>query len=240
MKMYRTVLMLLMVTMVFIGCSEDDDAPLTEELLPQDVRNTVDDEVMELILNDYYLNEQGKLTRFSDTDVSDDEEVPLRDLATYNPIGFWTVKRPDHSANGRRVVDVNTEKILLQYDMFTFMGRTNEARDSTFYSPPARFSSTINATGYPSWDPNFYYKPLSEAEIENNVERSWYEIEGFQEGIRLFNASNKEADAQPFVDFQGLVIIPSRLAFGRERNAFGLRPDQSVIINFELYKVEDR
>lgn len=242
MKIQKMILPILLASVLFTACESDDDnkGGVEEVKLSQQERNQVDDEAIKLILNDYYLNDQGKLTEFSDSDASDDNRTPLAELATYHPQGYWTVKRADYTSSGRKVTDVEKDKILLQYDMFTFQGKTNTKKDSIFYSKPVSYSSTINGKGYPIADPDFYYKTLTEQQKEQKFEREWYQIEGFQEGIKEFNSADKALTDLPHVDFQGLIIIPSRLAFGRDKNALGFSVDQSIIVNFELYKVEDR
>ncbi|MGI9525495.1 MAG: hypothetical protein ACR2MS_00130 [Weeksellaceae bacterium] len=241
MKIQRIILPVLVATSLFTACNSDDDKNDPEEvLLSQEEQNQVDDDAISLLLKDYYLNDQGKLTAFSDADPSDDNKTPLADIAVYHDMGYWTVKKQDYTSEGRKVADPEKDSILLQYEMFTYKGKINKAKDSVSYATPQRFLSTINTTGYPSWDPTFYFKKITKEQEEAKITKSMYEIEAFQEGTKFFNSADKNMTDTPFVNFQGLIIIPSRLAFGRERNAMGVNIDQSIIVNFELYKVIDR
>lgn len=232
MKIPYFSIFLLSLMVLFSSCQNDDDGL---DLLPQAEQNSVDDRALVKFLEDHYFNSVGKVIRFSDDITSDDNETPLIQYAELKPSGIWVVHRPDFEANGRKVTNVENDKILVQYDLNGFVGRISN--DSVFYSIPTSISTTINTTGYPIWDPAFYYTDISDM---NNAQKSWYEIEGLHEGLMEFHSTNKAAADLPAVNFQGLILVPSRLVFKRDYNVFNLGPDTSVLFNFELYQVEDR
>ncbi|MDO5655449.1 MAG: hypothetical protein Q4G27_04845 [Flavobacteriaceae bacterium] len=215
----------------FTSCKNDDDG---NNLLPQEEQNQVDDATILKFLNEHYFNEVGKITKFRD-DVSSDDAMPsLMSNAERANAGYWFVKRPGHLAEGRSVVNPDNDSILIQYELLYYNARKNG--DSVNYSEPVNFSSTINTTGYPIWDPSFYHHRNS----TNDNRAEWYEMEGVQDGLKHFQATGRSALDLPAVDFQGVIVVPSRLVFGRDRNTFGFGPDTSVILNFELYQVIDR
>ena len=214
------------------SCKSDDDG---DSLLPQEQQNSLDDQAIIKFLQDHYFNTVGKVTKFRDDISSDDDQTPLYDIAEQDPTGYWYVKKPGFEATGRQITNVDSDSILLQYELNGFVARTTN--DSVFYGLPHSISTTINTTGYPIWDPAFYYKDVSEM---SNAEERWYEMEGVRDGLMHFNSTNKLPGDMPAVDFQGLIIAPSRLAFKRDYNVFNLAPDTSVYINFELYQVVDR
>lgn len=223
---------MLSVFVLFSSCRNDDDGL---DLLPQAEQNDLDDRAIVKFLEEHYFNEVGKVIKFSDAISSDDNETPLIEIAEMHPTGYWFVHKPNFEATGRKITNVENDSILIQYDLNGFVARQRD--DSAFYSTPTSISTTINTTGYPIWDPAFYYTDISNM---NNAQKKWYEMEGLQEGLKEFHSTNKSASDLPAVNFQGLVIVPSRLVYQRDYNVFNLGPDTSVYFNFELYQVIDR
>lgn len=232
MKLQYLAVLLLTIFVSVSSCKSDDDGV---DLLPQEQQNSIDDQAIVKFLNDHYFNSVGKVTKFRDDSPNDDEETPLAELAQMDPSGYWFVKRPGVEANGRAITNPENDSILIQYELAAFQGKT--LNDSIYYTLPSNISTTINTTGFPIWDPSFYYKDISNL---NNAQKKWYEMEGIQDGLKHFNSKDKAVDALPAVDFQGIIIVPSRLAFGRDYNTLNLGPDNSMYLNFELYKVIDR
>lgn len=232
---FKYLMMLIAIVFVIASCKNDDDNGLN--LLPQDEQNDVDDEAIVLYLKEHYFNSVGKVMKFDDDDESDDNETPLYDIAEMDAEGYWYAKRPGFVAEGRAVTNHDNDSILLQYEMKIFNAGL---RSDTVYYSTAGYASTINGTGLPQWDPDFYYKTLTDTQIENNYQREWNEMEGVISGLQHFNSTNKAATDQPSVDFQGVIVVPSRLVFKRDKNALRFAADTSVILNFELYQVIDR
>ena len=232
MKLNPFAMLLLVFFAVFTSCKSDDDG---EDLLPQEEQNQVDDSAIALFLQQHYFNSVGKVIKFSDANSADDNETPLSQLAERGPDGYWYVHKPGYIAEGRSVNNPQNDSILIQYELKYFYGR--KTNDSIYYTEPSTYSTTINTTGLPIWDPTFYYYQSS-TNTDNN--RAWYEMEGIQQGLSHFNSTGRSATDLPAVDFQGFIIVPSRLVFERDRNTFGFTADTSVMLNFELYRVIDR
>ena len=212
------------------SCKNEDDGI---DLLPQEEQNQVDDQAIALFLQQHYFNAVGKVVKFSDDNDADDEETPLAELAEQGTGGYWFVKNPNYQSDQRMITNPDNDSILMQYDLNYFYAK--KSNDSVYYTTPISYSSTINTTGYPIWDPSFYYHAPAEDQQD-----AWYEMEGIQEGLKHFNSKGKNATDLPAVDFQGFIIAPSRLIFERDRNAYGFGSDTSVMLNFELYQVIDR
>ena len=71
--------------------------------------------------------------------------------------------------------------------------------------------------------------------------RSYYEMEGFQEGVRKFMAFNIP-DSNNY-NLQGVIIVPSRAAFARDDHYpyqnINWR-NRSFVFNFQVYKTSTR
>ena len=228
MKIQKILMFGLMFILLATSCDKDDNYNRIN-LIPIEERNQIDDEAIVKYLNEHYFDEKGKTVRFSETSTTDDNNTPLIDLAKKDNSGFWYVKRPNIETPGETATNNNQDKILLQYELQAF--EANRGEEGKVYFNPVTVLSTINTTGSPQWDPNFYYV---------GANKDFYEIKGFIDGIKYFNATNREIDATPAVNFQGLIVMPSRLAYGRTPNRIFQGYDKCIVVNFELYKVEKR
>ncbi|MBV7441564.1 hypothetical protein KRX57_09025 [Weeksellaceae bacterium TAE3-ERU29] len=228
MKIQNFLMIGLMFILLATSCDKDEYNNRIN-LIPIEERNQIDDKAIVKYLEEHYFDEDGKTTKFSETSKDDDGNTPLIDLAKKDESGFWYVKRPGVETPGITVTNNNQDKILLQYELQSF--EANRGAEDKINFTPVTILSTINTTGSPEWDPVFYY-------VDTN--KGYNEIKGFIDGIKYFNATNREVDAIPAVNFQGLIIIPSRLAYGRTPSRILQGYDQCVVVNFELYKVENR
>ena len=84
-------------------------------------------------------------------------------------------------------------------------------------------------------------------EIKNGVKREHLELKNFIEGLKHFKTTNRSTN--DLYNFQGVIILPSRLAYGRNKvysSGVGISDqlsayrDISYIFNFELPKIEKR
>lgn len=87
----------------------------------------------------------------------------------------------------------------------------------------------------------FWTKRLDAANANNTVKvtNSYFEIEGFQEAIKLFKSFTNDVTAN--YNLQGLIIVPSRAAFAKDPhyNYVGASlNDYSFFFNFQLYGSE--
>lgn len=216
---------LLLAVFVFWSCSEDRPG----FFISQNKQNKIDDRALVKYLEEHYFAEDGSVKVFSSKDKSDDHYTPLKELAEKAPEGYYVVKNPKHQAAGRSISDNQTDKILIQYNLQLL--KALEQKDSVYYLP-ATIVSTVNSTGLPEWDPVFYH---------TTKEADSYEVKSIIEGLKKFKSSEKKADEEPYVNFQGLILVPSRLAHGRSSNPFNIKEtDLSLILNFELYQVVQR
>ena len=86
----------------------------------------------------------------------------------------------------------------------------------------------------------------TELEVKNGVTRANRELKYFTEGLKHFKSTNKSTS--DLYNFQGVIILPSRSAYARNRyylnSTNGLSDltyrDVSFIYNFELVKTEKR
>lgn len=229
MKLSKVLFLLVGAVFFAVSCNNDDDSISTGE------RNRLDDEAIVKYLREHYFNSKGISTAFDDDDTADDAYTPLYDIATQDDMGYWYVKNPNVTATGRAITDNDNDSILLQYNLSYFKSYVNsEEDDISDYPTPTLISSTINTSGYPIWDPLFYYGE------DQSYDRKFYEIEGVVDGLKHFNSIPKEQYDLPAVDFQGLIIVPSRLAYARDGSQVISGIDLSIILNFELYQVTDR
>ncbi|NPA07866.1 MAG: hypothetical protein GXO46_02605, partial [Chlorobi bacterium] len=102
-------------------------------------------------------------------------------------------------------------------------------------------ANTINGSGSPLTDPMFYYV---KKDVKTNAgkERSYYEIEGLQEGLKYFKGYTNLSDGDAY-NLQGVIIVPSRAAFGRDAHynytGYSLK-NNCFVFNFQIYKANPR
>jgi len=228
--------------LLFTACKNDDDV----DELPQQEQNKVDDDAIVEYLQDHYFSpDRGVIKQFSEDDEEDDEYAPLRDNATKLSSGVWIVKRPGVEAEGP-VADNNEEDSILISYVATYFKATYEdlaEGEKPYAAISGTFLSTIYSTGTPAWDPMFYYIRLTDSQIENGVPLSGYVIEGFTEGLKEFHSTG--TNGSDLYNFQGAIIVPSRMAYGRDFDYLSGSPsysyrDFSFVFNFELHQVIDR
>lgn len=227
-----------------VSCSSDDDGYRD---LPQEDQDSIDDQALVQYLEDHYFNpERGTIKKFDDDTDEDDDYPSLKSLAFKLESGVWIVKNPNVSAQGPSITDNINDSVLISYNSMRFKASDEFASDGgrlyeSFFSP---FQNTIYSTGTPQWDPVFYYRDITEEMSGGNINLSSYVIEGFVEGLKEFSAT--ETSGVDLYNFQGAILVPSRLAYGRDfvflsgyLDANTYR-DNSFIFNFELHKVVPR
>lgn len=232
--------------LLFTACNNDDDGV---EELPIEEQNQVDDDAIVQYLHDHYFDsERGLIKEFDADDESDDEYPTLHSQGTKLPSGVWIIKRAGVVAEGP-IADENTkDSILISLQTQAFIASNKDlAENEKLYSGIAPLNNlpwtTINSSGVPIWDPSYYFINVPKLNLNDNVNLTHFEIEGFTEGLKHFNSTNN--DGTDLYNFQGAIIVPSRLAFGRDfayvGNALNYTyRNYSFIFNFELHKVIDR
>lgn len=236
---------LLLVAGFIVGaCKNDDD----DNELPQDEQNQVDDDAIVEYLEDHFFDpERGLITEYDDEDEDDDNYPNLRSQGTKLSSGVWIVKREGIEATGDAATSNAQDSILISINTYGFRASNQDlTEDETLYSSIVNIPSwsTINTSGTPTWDPAYYYTNITDEMTENEIGIEHFVIEGFVEGLKHFQATN--TSGSDLYDFQGAIIVPSRLAFARDYIYNGTRLDNqtyrdlSFVFNFELHKVIDR
>lgn len=228
--------------LLFTACNNDDDGV---EELPIEEQNQVDDDaIVEYLQNHYFDPERGLIKEFDADDDSDNDYPTLHSQGTKLPSGVWIVKRAGVVAEGPIADDNTKDSILISYETKIFKASYLDLpEDGKPYGTPQVYGSTINGSGSAAWDPTFYFVDVPNLNLDDNINISHFEIEGFTEGLKQFNSTG--TSGADLYNFQGAIIVPSRLAFGRDfvYTSSGLSysyRDISFIFNFELHKVIDR
>lgn len=229
---------------VFLGaCKSDDD----NRDLPQDEQNQIDDQAIVDYLEDHYFDpERGVIKKYDEEDEEDDTYPNLKSLGVKLPSGVWVVKRPGVEAEGTSVVSNTQDSILISYNSSRFKASYEDLNENqrAYNKFPAPFFNTIYSTGTAAWDPVFYHTKLTEEMITRNIDLSYFVIEGFVEGLKEFKST--QTNGSDLYNFQGAIIVPSRMAYGRDFVYLGgqLDPnsyrDNSFVFNFEVHKVIPR
>lgn len=229
-------------SLCFSACKKDDEEVTYVEPENISVQNTYDDESIQKFLQNNYLDAQGNIKAFSSTDTSDDNEKKLADLNPVKlPSGVIYIKRENaQPAVSEEKTIGSSDAIKLMLTAKYYLAYSNNG-DTNFISS-TDFINTITGSGTPIKDPEFYY-------VKNSVKTaagkpsSYYEIEGFKEGLQYFKSFNDKPNSAPY-NLQGVIIVPSRAAFARDENyfssiGFSFR-NQSFIFSFQIYNTEAR
>lgn len=222
----------------FTSCKREEEDTTTKEVVDISTQNTYDDLAAQKYLTSNYFDSQGRIVVYSDTDTSDDNYPSLNTYSvTKLPSGVIIVMRPTAQPSPGKTI--NNQDVL----RITSISRSvvaEKVNDVPVFTTFQDFVNTIN-TGVPEVDPFYFYAKNS---LLNGKERSYYEIEGFQEGIKYFK-SCEIPDVDNY-NMQGVIIVPSRAAFGRDANFADLNTttlkfvDRSFIFNVQVYRTTTR
>lgn len=232
--MKKTFLYLALASVAIISCRNDDNVEAIEEVSIE-TQNTYDDQAAQNFLETHYLDAKGNIKDLASTD---NVNVKLADLNPVKlPSGVIYIMRPGAQPNPGTTVG--------QYDLLRLMSNSTtyiatSTDNKVSYSSPAIFKNTITGAGVPEVDPAYFYvkkSVLDNATVAQAKLRSYYEIEGFQEAIKKFQAYDIPDDSN--YNLQGVIIVPSRAAFARDVhfNYTGLAfRNRSFVFNFQIYK----
>ncbi|MBV8326285.1 hypothetical protein [Chryseobacterium sp.] len=241
--MKKIFLYILAGSLCFTACKKDDvvDTSLNE---PEDinVQNSYDNDAIKKFMNENYLDTQGNIKAFSDTDTSDDNEKKLSDLPNETlPSGTVIITRPTAPAGADTPIGPK-DSIRIMTNTQTYIA-TNVNGTSVFGQKAAMTNyNSINETGLPIVDPKFFYirsddKLITSATTDAAKQKSYYMIEGFNEALQKFKSYNK-SDSEGY-SLQGVIIVPSRAAFARDLHynysGYSFR-NRSFVFNFQVYK----
>ena len=239
--MKKILLYIIIGAVSFTSCKRDSEEDVAE-VVSIDTQNSYDDQAAVKFLKESYFDPQGKIVAFSATDTSDDN---YPSLYTYNPVtlpsGVIIVKRPSAEPIPGKVIN-DKDVLRLTSISSTFVAKSGN--EGPIYSTQQNFRNTIMDSGVPEVDPSYFYTKNAQL---NGKDRSYYEIEGFQEGIKYFK-SCEIADVDNY-NMQGVIIVPSRAAFARDSNVYDIPTanggllkfvDRSFVFNVQVYKTTTR
>jgi hypothetical protein len=243
--MKKIFLYILAGSLCFTACKKDDEVETFVE--PDDiaVRNSYDDQAIQKYMDENYLDAQGNIKAFSSTDAADDNEKKLSQLNPVKlPSGVIYIVRTGAQPAAGVTIEANAATQIRTMIRANYYLATNTDGNVAFTSGGS-LANTINGGGSPLTDPVFYYAKKSirdAATTDIAKQRSYYEIEGFQEGLTYFKGYANKADGDAY-NLQGVIIVPSRAAFARDAhynyNNFSLK-NNSFVFNFEIYKANPR
>lgn len=235
---------------VLVGCNNDDDNGVNKETkIPVEERNALDDEAIQQYMEDFYFNpKNGKLTKFDTIKGNDDDAYPtLKSLAKQDNLGIWYAENPNHKGTGETIVSNDSTSIYLS-SVTTYFVATNSTDYKRKYGYLGQFyySSINTGDGSATQDPTFYYYIPTETEAKNGVKREHVELKNFAEGLKHFKSTNRSTN--DLYNFQGVIILPSRLAYARNKyyvqstglTEYSTYRDATIVFNFELPKIEKR
>lgn len=248
--MKKIFLYILAGSLCFSACKKDDEVETFVE--PDDiaVRNSYDDQAIQKFMDENYLDSQGNIKAFSSTDTSDDNEKKLSELSPVKlSSGVIYIVRSGAQPSPGVTLDTNPEstsatQIRTMMRANYYLASENDGKVS--FGSAGTLLNTINGSGSPVTDPMFYYVKKSIVNNTNNSDaakqRSYYEIEGLQEGLKYFTGYTNKADGDAY-NLQGVIIVPSRAAFARNTHynytGYSLQ-NNCFVFNFEIYKANVR
>lgn len=217
---------LLIIFLGIFSCKEDTRT----FFISQEEQNEIDDRALVKYLEEHYFDTDGTVKKFTNEEMKSGKYKPLSQFAEKDPSGYYIVKNENaQKATGRAIKDNKTDSILIQFDLIGFRAIGEENVNYLSYS----LVSTVNDSGLPQWDPAFY-KPSKDSKVN-------YEVKPFIDGLKKFKSLNKKATDTPYVDFQGVILVPSRLGYGRDFNPYKVDgTDLNLVLNFQIYQVVDR
>lgn len=243
--MKKIFLYILAGSLCFTACKKDGEVETFVE--PDDiaVRNSYDDQAIQKFMNDNYLDSQGNIKAFSSTDTSDDNEKKLSELSPQK-LSSGVIYIVRNGAQPTSGVTLETNPEATNATQIRTMMRANyylatNTDGNVAFTTSGVLANTINGSGSPLTDPMFYYVKKSVKETAGK-ERSYYEIEGLQEGLKYFKGYANLSDGDAY-NLQGVIIVPSRAAFGRDAHynytGYSLK-NNCFVFNFQIYKANPR
>lgn len=238
--MKKIFLYILAGSLCFSACKKDDEVETFIEPDNIEVRNTLDEQAIQKFMDNNYLDTQGNIKAFSSTDATDDNYKKLSELSPVKlPSGVIYIKR--EGAQPTPGVTINTDSSsptasLIKTMMRATYYRATDTDGNVALTTGGALLNTIDGEASPTIDPKFYYAKKSI--VTDTYPRSYYEIEGLQEGLKYFNGfQNLPNETLP--NLQGVIIVPSKAAFARDANYYSLQ-NATFVFNFQIYHTEVR
>jgi hypothetical protein len=222
------------------SCKNDSTDAVTAIVYDAATQNKYDDQAAVKFLNDYFLDARGNIKPFTTTDVPSATNVKLADLNPVTlPSGVIYIIRAGAQPTAGTSIG-STDVIRLMSNTLTY--QATNTNDLVAFTSPQIFRNGVSGTGVPEVDPGYYYTNEKAVEAGTVKSHSYYEIEGFGEALRKFQAFNIP-DSDNY-NLQGVIIVPSRAAFGKDPHfinytGYSLK-DRSFVFNFQVYKTDAR
>lgn len=243
--MKKIFLYILAGSLCFTACKKDDEVVTFVEPDDINVRNTYDQQAIQKFMDNNYLDAQGNIKAFSSTDATDDNEKKLSDLPHETlPSGVIYIKRDGAQPNPGIAIDTDSESgtaSLIKTMMRATAYIATETDGNVSLGAGTALINTIDGSGSPITDPSYYYVKkavLTAATTDIAKQRGYYEVPGLKEGLKYFNGFQNMSSGDPY-NLQGVIIVPSKAAFARNENAYGLK-NATFIFNFQIYHTEVR
>ena len=239
--MKKILLGIALSVVVLQGCKKDDD---DEEIvvLTVEEQKAYDDAAAKDFLTKNYLNSKGVITPFSTTTDTDDNEKKLIDYDYKTlPSGVIYIVIPNAQPDPGKEIANPSDVLTLMQVVKTYI--STKVDDKIIFGGEAIFSNSV-ATGNATIDPGYFYMKnsvITKYNKDNGTTygRDFFEIEGFQEGLKYFKSF--ELDPSANYNMQGIIIVPSRAAYARDNNVYGVSyNNRSFVFNFQLYDAKTR
>lgn len=238
--MKKIFLFLAIASLAITSCRKDDDYTDTTETVSIETQNSYDDAAITQFLKDNYFDARGNIVAFSSSITTDDNEKPLADYSpTTLPSGVVYISRYV-PANGKTIVSNDVLRIMQKSNTYVAV----KATDGTIkFDSQYSFRNTIDASGSPEVDPAYFYvkNSILTNDTYKDKTRSYFEIEGLQEGLKYFKSTEVSDDAN--YNMQGVIIVPSRAAFARDDHfaysSYTFK-DRCFVFSFQIYKTSTR
>lgn len=242
--MKKIFLYILAGSLCFAACKKDDEVVTFVEPEDINVRNSYDEQAIQKFMDNNYLDSQGNIKAFT-SDAADDNEKKLSQLSPQTlPSGVIYIKRDGAQPNPGATIDTNSESntaSLIKTMMRANYYLATETEGNIALTSYGSILNTLDGSGSPITDPRFYYvkkQVLADAKTDIAKQRSYYEIPGLKEGLTYFNGFQNLPNGE-IPNLQGVIIVPSKAAFARNENYYGLK-NMTFVFNFQIYHTETR
>lgn len=238
--MKKIFLYILAGSLCFSACKKDDEVETFIEPDDISVRNTLDEQAIQKFMDNNYLDTQGNIKAFSSTDATDDNYKKLSELSPVKlPSGVIYIKREGAQPNSGVAINTDPNSAtasLIKTMMRATYYRATDTDGNVALTSGGALLNTIDLEASPVTDPKFYYAKKSI--VTDAKPRSYYEIEGLQEGLKYFiGFQNLPNETLP--NLQGVIIVPSKAAYARDTNYYNLQ-NATFVFNFQIYHTETR
>jgi hypothetical protein len=238
--MKKILLYTCLIGLVATSCKKDDVAETYQEPADIAIQNSYDDQAIQKFLDNNYLDSNGNIKPVIANDTASANHPKLSAIPEKQvlPSGVIIIPRAGHQPTPGTTVG-NTDKLTMIMTSSSYVA-ANLNGSVDFNGGTVFYNNITDATMVK--DPAFYYVKKINVTPSTTYDRSYFEMEGFQEGIRKFKAFN-QPDAANY-DLQGVIIVPSRAAFARDNyytgySTISLR-NRSFVFNFQIYRSEAR